>query len=555
MTTDADPRTPTAATTPIPLPPASGRPRADPAPTGPDDRFGAQTVARTGGPAAAPADHRADGPHPTRRRGTRLPARVRIMAWLVLLMTAGLASVLILVSRFEYRAIEERVNRGLAQDAREFHNFAAAGVDPTTDRVITDAAGLFDRYLTVQSPDRAEILLGVTDLGTALSTVQVSAESVPAGVVTDEVVRAVVAAPENVGTVPTSAGELWWIRTEVLAPLAERDSEADAWFIGGYLIDDARAEADGSVRTLALLCGLALLVGAGVSWLVAGQILAPVRTVRRAAAELTEDDLTRRIPVQGRDDIAALAEQFNAMLDRLEQAFGTRRQFLDDAGHELRTPITIVRGHLELMGDDPADREETVRLCLDELDRMARIVDDMLLLAKAEQPDFVTPALTSVPDLTTDIDAKIRALADRSWSLDAIGEGEADLDAHRVTQAVVQLAQNAVQHTDPGAVITLGSAVTEETVLFWVSDTGPGVPPGEVDHIFERFARGRTADGDRRGAGLGLAIVKAIADGHRGRVWVQSEPGRGATFGMELPLLSAPAAPSAAAGVTGGTAG
>jgi signal transduction histidine kinase len=95
--------------------------------------------------------------------------------------------------------------------------------------------------------------------------------------------------------------------------------------------------------------------------------------------------------VHGRDDVAALAGTFNAMLDRLERAFAAQRTFVDDAGHELRTPITIVRGHLELMGDDPAEREETVRLVTDELDRMSRIVEDLLLLAKAERPDFIRP--------------------------------------------------------------------------------------------------------------------------------------------------------------------
>ena len=269
--------------------------------------------------------------------------------------------------------------------------------------------------------------------------------------------------------------------------------------------------------------------------------------MRRAAAEITEQDLSRRIPVNGRDDIAALAEQFNAMLDRLEVAFSTQRRFLDDASHELRTPITIIRGHLELVGDDPAEWDEVVRIVTDELDRMSRIVEDLLLLAKSERPDFVQPERISVAELTSDIDAKVRALADRHWMLEAIGEGDAVVDPQRVTQTMVQLAQNAVQHTEPGAEIRIGSALHEvedsrdadrnRHVSFWVTDTGPGVRPEDAETIFERFSRGSTggARGHRTGAGLGLAIVKAIADAHRGSVRLISEPGRGATFGIELP--------------------
>ncbi|MFC4082064.1 sensor histidine kinase [Amycolatopsis samaneae] len=196
--------------------------------------------------------------------------------------------------------------------------------------------------------------------------------------------------------------------------------------------------------------------------------------------------------------------------------------------------VGIIRGHLEVMGDDPAERAEVVRLCTDELDRMARIVDDLLLLAKAEQPDFLRPERVSVPELTSDVDAKARAIADRRWTLESVGEGDAVLDPQRATQAVLQLAQNAVQQTGAGALIRVGSSVAGDTVSFWVADTGPGVPAGHAERIFERFVRGEA--GERSGAGLGLAIGKAIAEAHHGRAWFRSAPGVGATFGVALPV-------------------
>nr|WP_246257661.1 sensor histidine kinase [Amycolatopsis anabasis] len=467
------------------------------------------------------------------RKGSRVPARVRIMGWFVLVMTAGLATVVLVVAETEYASVGNRINRALEQDVEEFRTFARIGYDQGGGRAIQDPWTLFDRHLRTQYIHEAEVLLGVVENGNQLNALKQIDKSVHGIRLDQPVLRDLVSGPAGTGSVATAAGELRWLRIDVLAPQAS-DTRPHAWFVAGYFVDPLRADASGTVRTLLWVSALALVMAAGVSWLVAGRILAPVRTVRQAAAELTEDDLTHRIPVHGRDDIAALAEQFNAMLDRLEHAFATRRQFLDDAGHELRTPITIVRGHLELMGDDPAERAAVVRLCTDELDRMARIVDDLLLLAKAEQPDFLRCQWVSVPELTSDIEAKARAIADRRWVLESVGEGDAWLDPQRVTQAVLQLAQNAVQQTGDGDAIRIGSAIEGDAVSFWVTDPGPGVPPGEAERIFGRFVRGD--GGGRSGAGLGLAIVKAIADAHHGRARVHSVPGEGATFGVELPV-------------------
>lgn len=490
----------------------------------------AATDTREAGPAAQGTGRTVSG----RRRGTRIPARLQITGWLAAVMAAGMATVVLLVAEFEYRAIDDRVNAALSQDAEEFRRFAEAGLDPATGRAVTDPGDLFYRHLSSQYPDDAEIMLGVQDTATGIESIRQADETFQDVRLPDGLLRDIVSRGQVTGTVTTPAGELRWLRVDVLP--REGGTEADAWFVSGYFVDELRTEAGTTVRTLIVVSAVALVLAAGVSWLVAGQILAPVNTVRKAAGRLTEADLTRRIRIEGRDDVAALAEQFNAMLDRLEQAFDTRRQFLDDAGHELRTPITIVRGNLELMGDDPAERAEVVRLCTDELDRMARIVDDLLLLAKAEQPDFAHPEWTSVPELTSDIDAKVRAIAPRAWTLETVGEGEARVDSQRVTQAMVQLAQNAVQHTTVGATIRIGSAVGPQSVSFWVTDTGPGLAAGDEVRIFDRFVRGGAGARDGTGAGLGLAIVKAIADAHHGRVRVMSTPGEGATFGFELPL-------------------
>ena len=454
------------------------------------------------------------------------------MVWMLLFLVVILLATVLLVRNFLVNDMQNQVTTSLEQEAAEFAAFAQKGRDPRTNQLITDPGLLFRTHLERQYPDPSEALVGVWRGPTGLSmpVSQTQDDDLERIARNPQLLDRIVNAPETHGQVDTAAGPMRWLKVEAGFPHGTR-----AWFITMHFTAEAAAEVSRTVTLLVVVSAIGVLLAAVLSWVVAGLILAPVRQVRLTAAEISERDLTRRIPVEGRDDIAALADQFNAMLDRLEEAFRTQRQFIDDASHELRTPITIVRGNLELLGDDPAEREEVVRLCTDELDRMTRIVEDLLMLAKADRPDFVTPEPVSLAELTSDIEAKVRSLADRRWILDDIGDGDVLVDQQRITQAMVQLAQNAVQHTEPGSEIRVGSEVRGSTAGLWVADRGPGVDPSEVAKIFNRVTHGSSHG--KGGAGLGLAIVKAIAEAHGGRVRVESEPGNGATFLLELPVL------------------
>ncbi|WP_328459634.1 ATP-binding protein [Actinoplanes sp. NBC_00393] len=473
---------------------------------------------------------------PVAGRGSSVPARWRITGWILLATTIALVAVIVTVRSSLLADGERRANAELEQEAEEFSAFLAEGVDPTTAQPFASPDRVLEVYLARQHPDDDEALIGLAGTDVLEADRRGSGSTrAPYDIAADAGLLAEVSDPDDrYGSVDTPAGPMRWGRVDIgAAPV--RGSLVIAIFT-----EQRREATDDVVRlmTLVSLGGLALALIIG--WIAAGRILAPVRALHRVAADIGERDLTARVPVHGRDDIAAVANTFNAMLDRLEEAYGLQRRFVDDAAHELRTPITVIRGHLELLGDDPADRQHTLRLVDDELGRMSRIVSDLLVLARAERPDFVKARPTEVTDLMLDIEAKSQALAERTWLLGDIAEGTATIDGQRVTQAVLQLAANAAQHTADGDEIRMGSRFdgtgADRRLLIWVSDSGPGVQPEEAEVIFERFHHGSAArHGPRAGAGLGLAIVRTIADAHGGRAWVRSTPGEGATFGLDLP--------------------
>jgi signal transduction histidine kinase len=225
------------------------------------------------------------------------------------------------------------------------------------------------------------------------------------------------------------------------------------------------------------------------------------------------------------------------MLDRLQFAFDSQQKFLNDVSHELRTPITVIQGHLEMLQFYPEKQPETMALVMDELDRMNRLVNDLLLLAKTERPDFLKLKPEELDWLTEEIFLKARSFANRNWKLESKGLSPITVDRQRLTQAVMNLVQNAVRHTTEYDTITLGSSVKGDFAYIWVSDTGEGIAPENQKRIFDRFARATKHDQKFEGHGLGLSIVNAIAGAHGGKVELTSNLGHGSTFTIVIPLI------------------
>lgn len=223
------------------------------------------------------------------------------------------------------------------------------------------------------------------------------------------------------------------------------------------------------------------------------------------------------------------------MLDRLEASYRRERRFISEASHELRTPITICRGHLELLDTEPdaTELKETVDLVVDELDRMARIVEDMNTLARMEDPASLRRVEIGVDALVADVAAKTALLADGRLRVARSTSGlQVTADAQRLTQALINLVKNAVQHTPEGTLVELRATSRPAQWRFEVADYGGGVPAGSEDAVFQPFCTGTST---RPGNGLGLAIVSGIARAHGGRAGLDNRPGEGATFWLEVP--------------------
>lgn len=308
-------------------------------------------------------------------------------------------------------------------------------------------------------------------------------------------------------------------------------------FIVVHVTAGERQEVLSSFNTVVQVLLLVILLASVVAWLAAGRILSPLRNFSNILKSISESDLSQRIQIEGKGELAQLGRTFNAMMNRIEDSFATQRDFINDAGHELRTPITIIRGHLELMEVDTPEQQETVELTIDELDRMNRLVEDLVLLAKSERPDFLQIETIELNSFITNIFSKLQTLGERNWHLDnQIMSGKMTGDRQRITQAIINLANNAVQHTVVDSLIIFGARLEDNLVEFWLQDTGNGIAASEQERIFDRFARVKNSRRRSEGSGLGLAIVKAVVEAHGGAINLQSKLGIGSTFTLVFPL-------------------
>jgi two-component system, OmpR family, sensor kinase len=472
-------------------------------------------------------------------RGLRARLTLSIAAILILAVAASFAA----IYRGTGQQLRDQLDRDLATQAGAF-----AAALPGGDEGRKELAEVIARYVTHQ-PFRAtsqllfarlpdgRVVTNEPELLGLPTAIDAEPESRPTQ-------RAEIRAATRLRTAPVGfttidAIDLGGLRVYVRRVVREGQTVALVG-VGEPLAPVVRAQR-GVARTF-LLAGLFALGAAAVAgYLLAARVSSPLRRMARTATDVNAGDISHRMgPTSASDEIRVLAQSFDNMLDRLDDAFARQRAFVSDASHELRTPLTVVRGQLEVLARQPDVSREDVarvtRLVSAETERMERLVDDLLLLAKTEEGSPLARRPIELRDYVHDVFDALSLTADRDFELGPVSDLTIEADPDRLAQVIHNLAQNAVAHTPEGGLVRLSAAANGRYVRFAVEDNGPGIPADQRDRIFDRFHR---TDLSRvratGGSGLGLAIARALVEAHGGQIRAGESPEGGARLEFDLP--------------------
>ena len=343
----------------------------------------------------------------------------------------------------------------------------------------------------------------------------------------------------------------------IVRPLGSEVATGGAVLVG-VRPETAELGLEQTFSTFLLILPFGVLAAYAIGSLVARRALGPVAQITNEVREITDGTgLHRRLPTSMvKDELGRLADTLNQMISRLERSFTALRRFTADASHELKTPLTVLKAGVERALTTPKMPPESLAAleeAMDEINRMTELVDALLTLARADeglvrlhQEPVDLRALILETEETGELLAEPAGIA---VSADApVDPVIVPVDGSRIRQLVMNLLTNAVKYTPAGGRVRLWLEREDGRVRFGVSDTGIGIAPGDLPHIFDRFWRAdsaRTRTGERPGVGLGLAICKWIAEAHGGTIEVQSRPGRGTTFSVTLPATPGEPVPPA----------
>jgi|CXWL01.1.fsa_nt_gi heavy metal sensor kinase len=451
--------------------------------------------------------------------------RTRIMLWYV----AILAVILVLFSSATYFTLRRTLNESL-NDALDNRAFLAQ------ELLVFSANGTPSLELSENDPNRDDsfqrvfsadgsVVFDSSDLFGDIPIQQQALDDARSG-------------RSHIGTVPVGGQH-----ARVLTiPLMQ-----DRIFVGALQVGESTADIDDVLRILLLTFAIALpaalaLATAGGFWL-SSRALAPIDEITRAAGEISERDLSRRLDLGLPDDeVGRLARTFDGMIARLDAAFQRQRQFTADASHELRTPLAAMRGQIEVALQRPreaGDYRQVLATINEQVERMTRLVGGLLMLARTEAGALpVERARVDIAALVTSVADQIRPLAVQkglALELDGVGNPAVIGDEDLLLQLLLNLADNAIKYTSAGSV-TLAWQQDGSAARIAITDTGPGIDAADQTRIFERFYRvDASRTGEQPGTGLGLAICRWIAEAHGGSLSVESS-GSGSTFTLCLPI-------------------
>ncbi len=463
-------------------------------------------------------------------------SRAKLAAALVLIVAIVLVAAGIGIRSILHRQLDDRIRSELVQESQEFRRFVEVTRDDRGTPLSVDLARAGTAYVQ-------RSVLAEGELVFVIANGRLAATSTPVdGIQLSDDAELI----DRVGR--GTGSEFFELATDLgparmlSVPVFRRDARNGTFVVGRFVRHEQRTVSDalGTIQTVGLW---AVLLTALASWWLAALLLRPLRRMSTTAQKITAHDTSQRLEEpRGNDEIAVLARTFNSTLDRLDATMMTQRTFLADAAHDLRTPLTVVRGHAEQLRDglvQPDEVDETVALIADEIGRMGRMVNDLILLARAEQPAFLELGPVDLADLVVDVHRRVQNIEGPVWH-PVIGVGIITADADRLIRALLNLAENAARYAPPESVVEIGSTIDPDgrTASLWVSDRGPGVPQQAREAIFERAVSGpeRAASG----SGLGLAITRAIARAHGGDARLDAAWHPGARFVITVPVDTAP---------------
>jgi two-component system, OmpR family, sensor kinase len=481
----------------------------------------------------------------------RASLRWRLVVWVVAVMLVGFTIVFVVVYEQTGSQLRARIQDDAQADLAQLSQTVRALRTGSPDELLTDLR----RYLRAQPYNgRASLMFAVVPgIGTASNHPELFGASPDAGETAAQQDREDVLG-EDVLKGPAG------LRTAVVPDVGQVRLDERLVSAAGQRVRLGAGEALAGVKSAQHAIARSFLIAGALavalillaSYLAGLSVSRPLRRMARVAERVDGGDLHPRMKADPPShEIQVLAHAFNHMLDRLAAAFRQQRDFVADASHELRTPLAVIAGQLDVLAhyQDPSveDVEHVQRIVSAEVARTTRLVDDMLLLARSEQREFVSRRPVDLSQFIGELWSTTTVGVNRRLALGPVPDGQVDADPDRLAQALRNLIDNAIAHTDEpdGHVALHTEALPGGRVRFIVTDDGPGIPPDERARIFERFHRTDDAR-DRRagGAGLGLAIVQAIAEAHDGQVHAAEPDGAGARVELEIDRFLAASGPS-----------
>lgn len=466
-------------------------------------------------------------------RRRRLTASGRVMLAMSAVMAVAVGALVIVAYSITMRTLTAEMDRALQREASAF-SAAVAGA-PTGESLVGATRG----YLYARTGGEAglsPILSVVFPQGRVVSNSPLRIEDVlSSGSLETSASRSGLS---NLGFDGTTYRVL-------SVPVLSQGARAGT-FLAALSLDSARDTARRVSYTLAAAGLVAMALGVILADWASRRALAPLRAMAAEAAEVTHAQPGRRLSYEGpADELGSLADSVNAMLARLENSFDDQRAFVADASHELRTPVAVIRGNVELLRGgrlEPSGAEESLEMIEHEAVRMGRLLDELLALARLESGTTRAFQPLELRTLVDEVAARARALGERK----IVCEGDCDMwvegDPDLLDQALVNIARNAIAHTSEGGTITLSCSAMDSIVRVSIADDGAGIPEADLERVFDRFYRapGTSRPDGSGGAGLGLAIARRLVELHGGTISVENVEPHGARFSLELPRIERP---------------